>query len=126
MDNFDAEKWVTCKICKQSVILDTGMQSPAANWLEIHQRPCLAVFTAILPYVDEEDGTPGTTISFGEASEHMMEHASSAYMFEKDNELWFPYYTWMMTLYVHLMQNKELRNELVEKYRTIPKLEDIP
>jgi hypothetical protein len=121
MDNFDNEKWVTCKICNQHVILNTGMQSAAANWLEIHQHPCLHVLVTLLPLVEE--GKPDTYISFGEVSEELMERATNTYMFDTNHELWFPYYTWMMALYMHLMPNKELRAELVEKYRTIPKME---
>ena len=46
----------TCKICGQSVDLKSGLQSDAANCVEVHHGPCLTVFMAAM--TDSDGRTP--------------------------------------------------------------------
>jgi hypothetical protein len=93
-------KYVRCEVCGQTVDTDSGEQSPAANWISVHQHPCMNVFLAAM---DNKD--PQLTKDIGDALEELLEYAENHNMFDFD--LILPYFYWMQALFFRLRQRKD-------------------
>jgi hypothetical protein len=92
------------------VDIDSDEQSNAANWIEVHQEPCLHVFLAAMNHT----GVPELHYSLGDSLEELAEHASNIYMFDYD--LSVPYFNWITSLFFYLKRRKDVLDELEKIY----------
>ncbi len=99
-----------CKICSKMVDTKSDLQSEFANWLNVHQEPCLNVYLAAIlaRKYPEEGGETGLAY----AMDDLLFDAEMRTMHDAD--LTLPYFNWQMALLSRLLRNKELFNELQE------------
>jgi hypothetical protein len=102
-------KHIRCEVCGQIVDTDSGEQSPAANWISVHQHPCMIIFLAAM-----DNKNPKYPWSVGDALEELLESAENHTMF--DTELVLPYFYWMQALFFHLRQRKDILDTMTKTY----------
>ncbi|MFA5395419.1 MAG: hypothetical protein WC346_05295 [Methanogenium sp.] len=98
-----------CKVCTRWVDVESNEQSEAANWVSVHQDPCMHVFLAAMKPINTD-----VNWSLGDGIEELADYASNTYMF--DYELSLPYFHWLLELFFYLKRRPEVLKELSETY----------